>query len=170
MWAAVRNENSATERQVERSMRSVRHACSADAPGIARPVLLRPVGVAHGHAHDHDRMDDGRRWGHARDTPPRPHDDRAAHALPQNAIRTADVAGRLGVMVAALSPKPVSRMAAAASRTTSLARRPPVSEREVEPEQFEVEAEDAGIEHPQRLVEQLLPGLVAIADDDLVAR
>ena len=75
-----------------------------------------------------------------------------------------------GVMVAALSPRPVSRMAAAASRTTALAVCPPVREGQVEPEQFDVEPEDFGVEDPQGLVEQFLPGLVAIADDDPATR
>ena len=60
-------------------------------------------------------------------------------------------------------------MAAAASRTTSLAvaRRFP-SDRSKRA-QLEIEPEHSGIEHPQRLIEQLLPGLVTVADDDLAA-
>ena len=49
-------------------------------------------------------------------------------------------------------------------------RRSPIRERQVEADQFEVEPEDGRIEHPQRFVEQLLPCLVTVTDDDLVAR
>ena len=75
-----------------------------------------------------------------------------------------------GVMVAALSPRPVSPHGGGGLADDLVGRRSPVPEGEVEPDQVEVEPEDSGVQHPQRLVEQLLPGLVAIADDDLAAR
>ena len=61
-------------------------------------------------------------------------------------------------------------MAAAASRTTSLAVARRLPERQVETHQLEFEPEDVGVEHPQGLIEQFLPGLVAVAHDDLAAR
>ena len=39
-------------------------------------------------------------------------------------------------------------------------------EGQVEPEQLDVEPEDFGVQDPQGLIEQFLPGFVAIADDD----
>ena len=166
----MRNENSATERQVERSIRSVRHACSAALPGIARPVLLGPVGVAHGHADHHDRVDHRRRRGHARDTPARPHDDRSAHALPQNAIGAADVARRLRRDGGRLEAQARFAHGGGSLADDLVGGGPPVPEGQVEPEQFEIEPEHSGVEHPQRLVEQFLPGLVTVTDDDLAAR
>ena len=102
-------------------MRSVRHALLPGAPGITRAVLLRSVGVTHGHANDHNRMDDGRRRSNAgirrpvrtMTEPPTP-SRRMRLGLPTSPVVS-------GVMVAAFSPRPVSRMAAAAWRTTSLA-------------------------------------------------
>ena len=75
-----------------------------------------------------------------------------------------------GVMVAAFEPEARLAHGGGSLADDLVGRRPPVPERQVEPEQLEVETEDAGIEHPQRLVEQLLPGLVTVADDDLAAR
>ena len=150
-------------------MRSVRHACSAALPGIARPVLLRPVGVADGHAHHHDRVDDRRRRGHAGDAPARPHDDRSADALAQDAVGAADVARRLRGDGGRLEPQARLAHGGRGLADDLVGRGPPVPEGQVEPHQLEIEPEHAGVEHPQRLVEQLLPGLVAVADDDLAA-
>jgi hypothetical protein len=70
-----------------------------------------------------------------------------------------------GVMVAAFRPKPAAFIAAAASVTTPLrvARR---LSREVEALELERQFEQVGIEDAQRLLEQLLPGLVTLEDDD----
>ena len=70
-----------------------------------------------------------------------------------------------GVIVAALIPKPASRIARAAASTTSLPRAAAVLEREVEVLELELDAEDVRVEHPQRLLEQLLAGLVALEHD-----
>ena len=40
-------------------------------------------------------------------------------------------------------------------------------ERQVEPLELELETEQRRVEQPQRLLEQLLTGLVALEDDDL---
>ena len=71
-----------------------------------------------------------------------------------------------GVTVAALMPKPAARIASAASCDDRVGRLAAVVEREVEARQVELEADDVGIEHPQRLLEQLLAGLVALEHDD----
>ena len=71
-----------------------------------------------------------------------------------------------GVTVAAFRPSPASRTAAAASCTIAffVARRD-ASERSKRG-RSRSSADHVGREHPQRLVEQLLPGLVALEDDD----
>ena len=51
-----------------------------------------------------------------------------------------------------------------------VARGTAVRQREIEPHQLEVEAEYVRVEDPQRLVEQLLARLVAVAHDDLPPR
>ena len=44
--------------------------------------------------------------------------------------------------------------------------RAPVLEREVEAREAELDADHVGGEHPQRLLEKFLPGLVAFENDD----
>ena len=86
--------------------------------------------------------------------------------LAQDAVRRADVVARPpGVIVAAFRPKPVSHMAAAASVTQALRGRAAVPEREVVALELDVDAEHRRVEHPQRLLEQLLAGLVAFEHD-----
>ena len=70
-----------------------------------------------------------------------------------------------GVIVAALIPNPVSSIASAASAQTrfSVARRF-ASERSKRID-LELDPEQRRVEHPQRLLEQLLAGLVALERD-----
>ena len=71
-----------------------------------------------------------------------------------------------GVIVAALIPKP--RLAPSprrASVQTSFSVAAPVLQREVEALELDLEADHVRVEHPQRLLEQLLPGLVALEHD-----
>ena len=71
--------------------------------------------------------------------------------------------------VAALIPKPASRIAAAASVTHAFC----VSRRRSSDRSWcsssSVDAADVGVEHADRLLEQLLAGLVAVEDDDPAA-
>ena len=71
-----------------------------------------------------------------------------------------------GVTVAAFSPRPCSRIAAAASCTTRflVARR--LSSERSKRGKLELEPDHVGREHPERLLEQLLARLVALEDDD----
>ena len=71
-----------------------------------------------------------------------------------------------GVIVAAFSPRPRSRTAAAASETTAfwVARR--FSSERSNADELELDADHVGRERAQRLLEQLLAGLVALEDDD----
>ena len=115
-------------------------------------------------------MDHGRRRGHPRYTPTRPHDDRAVHAFAQDAIRTADVAGRLGRDGGRLEPQARFPHGGGGLADDLVGGGAPIAEGQVEPDQVDIEPEDCGVEHPQGLIEQLLPGLVAVADDDLAVR
>ena len=133
-------------------------------------MLLRPVGVADGHPDHHDRVDDRRRRGHAGYAPARPHDDRAVHTLPQDAIGAPHVARRLRGDGGRLEAQTRFAHGRGGLADDLVGGGPPVPEGQVEPHQLEIEPEDAGVEHPQRLVEQLLPGLVTVADDDLAVR
>ena len=72
-----------------------------------------------------------------------------------------------GVMVAALRPKPASRIACAASVTTPLEVARRCSSDRSKRSSSKRETEERGVEHSQRLLEQLLTGLVALKDDDL---
>ena len=72
-----------------------------------------------------------------------------------------------GVIVAALSPRPASRIALAASVTTSLEVARRCSSERSKRCELELDPEERRVEQPQRLLEQLLSGLVALEDDDL---
>ena len=69
-----------------------------------------------------------------------------------------------GVIVAAFSPKPAPHRLGGlgADRVLGPA---PVLQREVEALQLDVDADHIRVEHPQCLLEQLLPGLVALEHD-----
>ena len=94
-------------------------------------------------------------------------DHLAVDLLAQDAVGRADVVLALGRDRRGLDARsPDSRIARAASWTTSLSVAPALLEREVEAVELDVEADDVGVEHAQRLLEQLLPGLVALQDGD----
>ena len=71
-----------------------------------------------------------------------------------------------GVTVAAFSPSPCAAIARAASCTTPLAVARLLRERQVEARQRELDAEDVRLQHADGCLEQLLPRLVALEDDD----
>ena len=103
------------------------------------------------------------------DAPTGPDDDRPADALAQDAVGAPDVAGRLRGDGGRLEPQARLAHGGRGLADHGVGRGTAVLEREVEPHQLEVEPEHVGVEDPQRLVEQLLAGLVAVADDDLPA-
>ena len=72
-----------------------------------------------------------------------------------------------GVIVAALSPRPAERIAAAASCTTPFAVRRRFSRDRSNRRSCRSTPNTSGAKHAQRLLEQLLAGLVAVAHDDL---
>ena len=72
-----------------------------------------------------------------------------------------------GVIVAALRPRPGVAHRGGGLDHDLVGGRSPVLQREVEALELELEPEQAGIEDAQRLLEQLLAGLVALEDHDL---
>ena len=75
-----------------------------------------------------------------------------------------------GVIVAALRPKRASAIASAAAGHDLVVGLAPVLEREVVVLELHLDLGHAGIEHAQRLLQQLLAGLVALEDDDAQGR
>ena len=73
-----------------------------------------------------------------------------------------------GVMVAAFRPSPCSRIAAAASCTTALSVARRFSSERSKRGNVELDPDHVRREDAQRLLEQLLAGLVALEDDDRV--
>ena len=73
-----------------------------------------------------------------------------------------------GVIVAAFSPSPCSRIARAASCTTAFCRRAAVLQRQVVPRKVELEPDHVRLKDAQRLLEQFLAGLVALQHRDRV--
>ena len=71
-----------------------------------------------------------------------------------------------GVTVAAFTPKPAARIASAASDTQPFDVSRRLLERQVVALELQLEPDHVGVEHAERLLEQLLPGLVALEDDD----
>ena len=131
--------------------------------------LLGAVGVADRHAHHRDRVVHARHRRDARDAPPGADDHLAVDRLAQQAVGAADVVGALR--------RDRRRLEAEARRGHRRRRRrhdlvvglAPVVEREVVVLQLDLDPGHGGVEHPQRLLEQLLPGLVALEDDDAQA-
>ena len=132
--------------------------------------LLGAVGVADGHAHDGDRVVDAGHRGHAGDAAPGADDHLAVDRLAQDAVGAADVVRALGRDRGRLEAEAgLGHAPAAAAMTTSLSVRAPVVERQVVVLELDLHAGDAGVEHAQGLLEQLLAGLVSLEDDDLCA-
>ena len=164
MRSAWRNENSATAWQIRRSIRSVRNATSSSpspsrhsfAP-YASPTAMRTTEI--GACTPPSGTTPGMRRPVRTITLPPISSRRIRFGEPTSPAPS-------GVTVAAFSPKPCSRTAAAASWTTPLlvARRPS-SERSkrTKPSSTPI---TSGCEGAQRLLEQLLPGLVAFENDD----
>ncbi len=165
----MRNAYSATERHTERSMRSVRHACSPVLPGspvrcssapYASPTAMRTItmGCTTGAGGATPGI---RRPVLTMTDPPTP--------SRQDAIGASDVPRLLRGDRGRLEPQP--RLT---HRRCSISHHPirsgtAILERQVEAHEFQVEAEHLWGEDPQSLLEQLLAGLIALAHDDLAA-
>ena len=75
-----------------------------------------------------------------------------------------------GVIVAALMPKPASRIAPRGGHDDVVRGAPPVVEREVVVLELDVDLSNVWVENPDGLFEQLLAGLVAFQHDDADVR
>ena len=96
---------------------------------------------------------------------PRAHDHLPVDRLAQDPVRAADVVGALGRDRRRLQAQPVSRIALGRLGADLVVGLATVLQREVEALDLDLDPEHSGIEHPQRLLEQLLPRLVAVERD-----
>ena len=71
-----------------------------------------------------------------------------------------------GVTVAAFSPSPCSRIGRGGLVHDAVVGLAAPLEREVEARELELDADHVGREHAEALLQELLPGLVALEDDD----
>jgi hypothetical protein len=141
----------------------VRNAYSA----VARHVWRRAVRVADGHAHDADRVGDAaERWGHARDAPAGPDDDLAVDPLAQQPVGRADVVLALGRDGRGLDAETRSAHRPRGLVDHAVVGLAAMLERQVEALEVERHPEQVGVQHAQRLVEELLACLVALEDGD----
>ena len=105
--------------------------------------------------------------GHdARDAPAGADDHLAADLLAQDPVRRADVVARLRRDRRRLQPEAVLADRGRGLVHDGVAGLPPVGEREVEAGEGELEPDHVRREHAQRLLEQLLAGLVAFEHHD----
>ncbi len=138
-----------------------------DRPRGALAPLLGAVGVADRHAHDRDRIvHAGHRPDRARDPPAGAHDHLAVDRLAQDPVGGADVVGALGRDRGGLEPEAGSAHRRGRLGHAFVGGCAPALERQVVVLELDGRAADVGIEHADRLLEQLLAGLVAVEDDD----
>src|SRR5207247_834567 len=124
------------------------------------------VRVTDRHADDRDRSVDAAERRDARNPAAGADDDLAPDLFPEDAIRGADVAPPLGSDRRRLERQPLL-----ADRRRRLVHDAVVGlaapfEREVEAREVELDADHIELENAQALLQQLLPGLVALEDDD----
>ena len=129
-------------------------------------ALLGAVRVADRHANDGDRVVDAGHRRHARYAPPGPDDHLAVDGLAQQPVRAAHVVLALGRDRGRLEAEARLAHGRGGLVTTSLLGLAAVVEREVEVLELELDLQHLGIEHAQRLLEQLLTGFVALEDDN----
>ena len=98
----------------------------------------------------------------ARDPATGPHDHLAVDRLADQAVGAADVIGALRGDRRRLDPEAGLRHRGCGLRADIVVSPATALEREVEPLEVHLQADHAGSDHPQRLLEQLLPGLVAL--------
>ena len=161
---AVRKEYSATARQIPRSIRSVRQACSSAAPGGTGALLFGPVGVAHGHPDHHDRVDDGGQGHHPGNPPPGAYDHRAVHTFSEYPIGCPHVVTsgrRHGGRLQSQADPPHGRRRLV---NDDVVRPSPIFQGQIETFELDRDAEHGRLHDPQRLLEKLLSRLVAFAD------
>ena len=112
-------------------------------------------------------MHAGHRPDHARDAPAGADDHLAVDLLAQDPVGRADVVLALGRDGRGLEPEPGLAHGLGGLGDDGVVGLAAVLEREVVVDELGLEPGDVGVEHADRLLEQLLPGLVALEDDDL---
>jgi hypothetical protein len=130
------------------------------------PPFLGAVRVADSHPDDGDGIVRARDRDDARDTPAGADDHVAADLLAKDPVRAPDVARLLG-----RDRRRLEAEARLADRRGRLEDDPVLGgaarlERKVVARELELEPDDVRREDPQRLLEELLPGLVPLEDDD----
>jgi hypothetical protein len=135
---------------------------------VAFAPLLRPVCVAHGHANDGDRRVHAAERNDPGDPASGAHDHLAADLLAEDPVGGADVAGLFRRDRRRLEPVPVLPNRGRSLVHHGVLRLATVRQREVVARELELDARHVGREHPQGLLEQLLPGLVTLQHDDRV--
>ena len=149
---------------MRRSIRSVRNADFVGAFALA--PLLRAVRVPDGHANDRDRRVHAAVRNHPRNAPPGADDHPPADLLAQDPVRRAHVVRSLGRHRRRLQPEAVLADRSRPVVHDLVVGRAPLLEREIEALEPELEPDHVRLEHPQRLLEELLAGLVPFQDDD----
>ena len=129
---------------------------------VALAPLLGAVGIADRHSHDRDRLVYAADRHDAGDAPSGAHDDVTADLLAQDPVRAADVVLALGRDGGRLQPETRLPDSGRGLVDDLILCRTPRVEGQVEAGQLELEADDVGREYAQRLLQQLLPGLVPL--------
>ena len=110
---------------------------------------------------------DARDRGDSGDPPAGPNDHGAIDALADDPVRTAHVLGALGGDRCRLERRARLRQRPRGLVDDAVLGRPPALQREVEAAQLQRQPDHLRVNHLQRLLEQLLAGLVALEDDYL---
>ena len=133
---------------------------------FALAPLFRPVGVPNSHPNNRDRRMDSAEGSDAGNPPAGADDHAAADLLPEDPVRRADIVGSLGRDRRRLQAE--SRLPERRGRLENdlVLRCSARLEREIEAWEIELEPGDLGREHAERLLEQVLPGLVPFQHDD----
>ena len=128
---------------------------------FALAPFLGTVGVADRHSHDRDRRLNLRDRLYTGYSPPGADDYLGADLLAQDAVWRTDVAGLLGRDRRRLQAQAERADGGGGFRHDRVGAGTPVSERQIKALQLQIEADYLGREQPQRLLQQLPPGLVA---------
>ena len=133
---------------------------------LALAVFFGAVGIIDRHADDRDRRVDPADGPDAREPAPGADDDLAINLLAQNRVGAADVTRRLGRDRRGLQAETVLAHGPGRFVDDLVVSRPTMLERQVVPFKRQVDADHRGIQHAQGLLEEFLPGLVALHDHE----
>lgn len=138
-----------------------------DRAGRTLAPLTSAVGIADRHPHDRDREMHASERRDPRDTPPCANDHRTTDLLAQDAIRRAHVIGALRRDRRGLQAKPGVAYRSRGVLDHRVTRLAAVLQGQVEALDLKLQGKYVGAEHPQGLLQQLLPGLISVEHDDL---